>query len=188
MGHREAAEVSGSSQLRSEAVPAALHVALAPKPDNLPVCSADLSTLFETQRLVVRRITAEDLEPMYSVYSDADAMRFVGEGTPITREACVRWVGVTLANYEARGYGMSAIALKQGLPIIGFCGLVHPSGQTTPEIKYALSREQWGQGYATETVSAMLGYGMKTLGLARIIATIHADNGALPNGLSRRLV
>jgi len=136
------------------------------------------STLFETQRLLVRQITTDDLEAMYLVYSDPIAMQYVENGNPITRDECQKWVGVTLSNYTSRGYGMSAVTLKTDNSIIGFCGLVHPSGQSTPEIKYALLQAFWKQGYATETVSAMLKYGIEVHGLSRIIATIHSRNTA----------
>ena len=61
-------------------------------------------TLFRTDRLRVRRLEARDLDAMCSVYGDADAMRWVGDAQPLSREACVEWLAVKDRNYATRGY------------------------------------------------------------------------------------
>lgn len=134
--------------------------------------------IFETERLLVRQIDLADLDAMYAVYSDAEAMRWVGEGEPIKREQCEQWILVTQQNYASRGYGMFALLERDSGKIFGFCGLVHPGGQAEPEIKYALRREFWGKGFATEAVSAMLPYGASSFGLTEIIATTAPENTA----------
>jgi hypothetical protein len=45
--------------------------------------------IFETERLQVRRWRASDLPDLWAVHGDADAMRWVGDGQPITEDACV---------------------------------------------------------------------------------------------------
>jgi ribosomal-protein-alanine N-acetyltransferase len=125
-----------------------------------------------------RQISAADVPDMYAVYSDADAMRWVGDGQPITWEECVRWVDVTLNNYRTRGYGMSALIDRTTGATIGFIGLVHPGGQSEVEIKYALLRQFWGSGLATEAVAGMIGYAASELGITHIIATIAPENTA----------
>ena len=90
----------------------------------------------------------------------------------------MRWVEVTENNYARRGYGMSALVLRESGAVIGFCGLVHPGGQDEAEIKYALVRDHWGQGLATEAVGAMLAYGVQAFELSRVIATIYPENRA----------
>ncbi|MGE5336446.1 MAG: GNAT family N-acetyltransferase [Gemmatimonadota bacterium] len=132
--------------------------------------------LFETNHLIVRRITADDLDAMCAVYGDVDAMRWVADGTGLGRDGCARWTEKTLRNYATRGYGMSALVLKEGGTVIGFCGLVHADGRIVPEIKYALRREYWGRGLASEAARGMLEYGSRAFGLRKIIATTDPDN------------
>lgn len=103
-------------------------------------------------------------------------MRWVGDGEPLDEEGCRKWIGITHNNYCKRGYGMSALVLRKTDEVVGFCGLVHPGNQPDAEIKYALKREFWGQGYATEAVKGMLTYGQQEMNLARIIATIAPEN------------
>lgn len=134
--------------------------------------------LFDTPRLRVRRIGPGDAQAMLAVYGDAEAMHWVGDGRPLAREQCDEWIGVTLRNYATRGYGMVAIVEKDSGQTIGFCGLVHPGGQPDAEIKYALRRDRWGRGLATEAAHALLAWGAVTFGLREVIATTAPENKA----------
>jgi len=134
--------------------------------------------LFETSRLYVRQPQSSDIDALYAIYGDADAMRWVGDGQPLVRSQCEEWLAVTQHNYATRGYGMFTIVERQSHAIIGFCGLVHPGGQAKVEIKYALHREFWGKGFASEAASALLKYGASAYGLQHVIATTAPENKA----------
>lgn len=132
--------------------------------------------LFETERIICRRLLPSDIDEMYAVYSDADAMRWVDDGQPIQMDECSQWLVVTQNNYELRGYGMSTLVSREDGAVIGFCGLVHPDNQHEVEIKYALHRRFWGAGLATEAVKAMLEYGRREFQISEVIATVASAN------------
>lgn len=134
--------------------------------------------MFQTKRLAIRRWQDADLSILAEVYGDADAMRWVGDGQPLTEADCSRWLAVTRANYERRGYGMYAAEELSSSNVVGFCGIVHPGDQVEPEIKYAFRRAHWGRGLATEAVGGLLAYGRDTLGLMGFIASIAPENVA----------
>lgn len=134
------------------------------------------TVVFRSERLLCRRWIPEDFGPLLAVYSDAEAMRWIGDGKPITRSECEEWFRVTDANYAKRGYGMFALVELASGSVIGFAGLVHPGGQPEPEIKYALLRSHWGRGLASELVPHLLAYGAEAHGLQRIIATVAPGN------------
>ena len=141
--------------------------------------------VFETERLICRRWRSEDLDSIFAVYSDPAGARFVGDGTPITREQCEQWLEVTAKNYERYGYGMFALEESSTGEVIGFCGIVHPGGQREAEIKYAFLRSYWGRGLASEVVPRLLEYGAKEHGLASIIATVDDGNVASQRVLAK---
>ena len=143
-------------------------------------------SLFETERLAVRRLRRGDLEAMLAVYGDADAMRWVGDGSVLSRDDALRWLDVTERNVAARGYGMCALTLRGSREIVGFCGLVHPGGQSEAEIKYALARAHWGRGLASEAVRGMLAWGARSFGLRHVIATTAPANTA-SHGVLRKV-
>ena len=97
---------------------------------------------------------------------------------PLTLEQCREWLEVTERNYAQRGYGMFTLEDRSSGGVVGFCGLVHPGGQPEPEVKYAFKRRVWGQGLASEAIPALLAFGHRAFGLARIIATVAPDHGA----------
>ncbi|MBC8143149.1 MAG: GNAT family N-acetyltransferase [Armatimonadetes bacterium] len=141
--------------------------------------------LFETSRLFARPLTVEHEDALYAVYGDADAMRWVGDGEPLDRVLCHKWVEVTHNNYAVRGYGMMALVERATDEVIGFCGIVHPDGQENPELKYALKREFWGRGLATEAARGALVWGAETFGLPRIMATVALEHLASQNVLRK---
>ena len=83
-------------------------------------------TIFKSQRLIGRRWIPEDFETLLAVYSDREAMRWVGDGEPITRDECQAWFQVTESNYAKRGYGMFTLVERETGAVVGFAGLVHP--------------------------------------------------------------
>lgn len=141
-----------------------------------PAKSAQGTLLFVTPRLACRQLTAADEDELYAVYSDPEAMKYVDDGQPISREETRQWIEVTQANYARRGYGMSALELKESGEIVGFMGLVHPKDQVEPELKYALKRAFWGQGLATEAADGMLRFGLTSKGMRYVIATTAPAN------------
>jgi RimJ/RimL family protein N-acetyltransferase len=133
--------------------------------------------LFETERLIAPRLLAEDAEAMAAIYGDVEAMRYVGDGEPLSVEGCRHWVEVTDRNFASRGYGMVAFVARDSDEIVGCGGIVHPGQQPEAEVKYAFRRDQWGRGYATEAVGALLAYARNSWHVGRVIATTHPENG-----------
>jgi len=140
---------------------------------------------FQTNRLLVRRWTAGDLPDLLHVYGDAEAMRWVNDGQPMSEVQGLQWLEVTASNYRTRGYGMFAVVLRSSGSVIGVCGLVHPGGQAEAEVKYAFAREHWGMGFATEVVEALLAFAAGTHGLREIIATVAPANLASQRVLAK---
>ena len=134
--------------------------------------------VFDTPRLRVRRWRDADLPDLMAVYGDADAMKWVGDGRPITLEECQQWLEVTRTNYARRGYGMFAVQWRDQPGVLGFCGIVHPGGQVQAEVKYAYRRSCWGQGIASEALVGLLAYGGQRHGIGHFIATTAPENTA----------
>jgi RimJ/RimL family protein N-acetyltransferase len=135
-------------------------------------------TVFETERLLVRRWRESELPNLMAVYGDDGAMKWVGDGQPITEVECERWILVTNRNYEKHGYGLFAVELKYDPGVIGFCGIVHAGGQEEAEVKYADLRRMWGLGIATEAMTGLMRYAARVHGIRRIVATTAPEDAA----------
>jgi DNA-3-methyladenine glycosylase II len=133
-------------------------------------------TVFLSPRLRCRHWRPDDLTVILEVYGDADAMRWVGDGSPLLPGEARRWLDVTAANYERRGYGMFALEDRATGRVVGFAGLVHPDDQREAEVKYAFARDVWGRGLATEAVERLLACARTDFGLDEVIATVAPEN------------
>ncbi len=157
----------------------------------LPPSPADAPTVFVSPRLRCRHWVAADRDALLEVYADAGAMRYVGDGTPLSEADADRWLDVTARNYARRGYGMFALEDRATGELVGFAGLVHPGDQPEAEVKYALARAWWGRGLATEAVRHLLEAAEARYGLTDVIATVAPAHAASQRvlakaGLTRR--
>ena len=141
--------------------------------------------VIETKRLLIRKITQTDLDDLYSICSDAELMKFVGDGKPLSKQQTQKWIDVTLSNYASKGFGMYGVIDKEIDTFIGYCGLVFSSDVNDNELIYALSKEYWGRGLATELAKLMVEFGFSTLHVDCIYASIDPENKASEKILSK---
>lgn len=134
-------------------------------------------TILETNRTRIRRIVESDFDEMMVVYGDLELMKYVGDSTALSEEDGRKWIEITLANYEKRGYGLFLVEDLEGR-CIGFAGISHPGGQEEAEIKYTFKKSVWGKGIATEVVGGLTNHALKVWNLPLIIATIDPANTA----------
>jgi len=122
-------------------------------------------SVFETERLVVRRLRPDDLDDFAALTGDPEIMRSMDDGKPLSREQTRTWTEVSEANYRSRGYGCFAVTAKPEDRMIGFCGFAFPPDRPgIVEVIYAFAPSCWGSGYATEAVRATLAYAPRTGG------------------------
>ena len=132
-----------------------------------------------TQRLTIRLLQEDDLDALYRIYGDPEAMRYIGStGLARSREQTARNLTQFIADREKHGHGLWATDLRESGEMIGMCGLIPVEG-TGPEVEvvYVLEQAAWGKGYATEMARACLEAGFGPFGLERIIALAYPENG-----------
>jgi RimJ/RimL family protein N-acetyltransferase len=154
-------------------------------PPALAAVASDAPSVFLSPRLRCRHWAAGDRAALLAVYGDADAMRWVGDGSVLTEAEADRWLEITARNYARRGYGMFALEERATGETVGFAGLVHPGDQAEAEVKYALGRAWWGRGLATEAVRYLLEAAAARYGLGEAIATVAPANAASQRVLAK---
>ncbi len=130
----------------------------------------------ETPRLTIRGFETSDANALFTICSDPEVNRFVGDGKPLTLEQCQKWIEVSNANYLHHNYGAMAVIENSSMNFIGYCGLVFGDDKTTPEIIYGFTKNTWGKGYATEAAQRMLEHGFLTVTLEKVLATAYPEN------------
>ena len=132
----------------------------------------------ETERLLLRRFTPEDLDALARIAADPEVMRYIGSGRPMSRAETETALLSIIEGCERRGYGRWALIHKPGGELIGYCGLTLLDETVGVELAYLLDRAYWRNGLAAEAVAACLRHGFERLRLEKISAITHSGNAA----------
>lgn len=130
--------------------------------------------MFETERLFLRKMTADDIEPIFAMRSDADVMRFIRE--PQERTEALNWIKLVSSRWQKDKIGFCSLFLKSTNQFVGWCGLWELKETGEIEVGYALHKEFWGRGFAVEASEAFLRYGFTELNLPKIVACANPNN------------
>jgi [ribosomal protein S5]-alanine N-acetyltransferase len=155
--------------------------------------------VLETERLILRHLTMDDLDALAAIYGDPDVRRYFPEGVLVRDEAKEELEWIIDVYYGRYGFGLWATLDKGNGELIGRCGLIpwtilptptgelalggtgeHPVGPEGSEVEvaYLLAKRSWGRGLATEAATAIVEYGFEQLGLERLICLIDPENRA----------
>ncbi len=130
-----------------------------------------MSTI-HTERLIMRRWTAEDSAPFAAINADPEVVACLPG--PLTRAESDRFVERLEAHFDEHGFGLWALEIVGGPSLIGYAGLLRTGfdAHFTPavEIGWRLARSMWGHGYATEAARAALDYGFDVAELDEIVS------------------
>lgn len=160
-----------------------------------------LDDTLESERLLLRRITRDDL-PFYArIHADPDVARYLAHGNPRTLEETTHWLESVIAAYGELQLGQIAVTRKSDGALLGRCGVSHlemeadaqadgtyighyypahaPEGKkhvVQHELGYTLDRAAWGNGYAREAVRVMWSYLSARRPDLVVVSLIHPEN------------
>src|SRR3990170_4115466 len=127
-----------------------------------------------TPRLILRPPRAEDLDAWCEMMLDEPTARFIGGVMP--RSLCWRQLMTMIGAWHAQGFAMFSVIEKQSGRWIGRLGPWRPEGWPGDEIGWAIARNYWGRGYASEGASAATNWAFDNLGWTEIIHSIAPAN------------
>ena len=152
---------------------------------------ADQTLWLATDRLALRRFTADDLDWLAALYQDPDVTRYLGGVKSRAQTEAMLDTRILRYYDEHPGLGIWMTIERATGERAGFHLLNHIRGESIIQVGYALARPAWGKGYATEMATAVLRYGFADLELPRIAGMTSRENHAsqrvlLKIGLERR--
>jgi ribosomal-protein-alanine N-acetyltransferase len=131
----------------------------------------------KTPRLEIREIEPGDLSAVHACVSDPFVARWFPWGPNTegeTRAFLERAIhAATVPHRES--FVLAVVVLGGGL--VGVCFLDRSKGREF-ELGYYLRRDQWGQGFATESVKAVVSFAVSELGAHRVLARVDPGNPA----------
>jgi RimJ/RimL family protein N-acetyltransferase len=133
-----------------------------------------MQIFLETERLVLRRFTPNDIDNLVELDSDPDVMHFITGGRPTSRDDIQNQVLPAFLDFHERfaGYGFWAAVEKSTEQFLGWFHLRPAEGAQPGEVElgYRLRRSAWGKGYATEGSRALVHKAFAELGVRRVVA------------------
>jgi len=134
----------------------------------------------ETDRLLLRRFTPDDVDLLHELDSDPEVLRYVTGGPPTPRDTIRDDILPAFLGYYARsdGYGFWAALERSSGAFLGWFHFRPAPGSPPdePELGYRLRRAAWGHGYGTEVSRALIDHGFGALGVRRVVASAAAEN------------
>jgi RimJ/RimL family protein N-acetyltransferase len=139
---------------------------------------AEPAVTLETERLRLRMFRDDDLDAYARIVADPEVMRYLGDGQPLDRVGAWRQMAWILGHWSLRGYGLWAVEERATGQLVGRIGFINPEGWPGFELGWALGREHWGKGYATEGARRALAYAFRELRRDHVISLIYPANTA----------
>ncbi len=136
--------------------------------------------MIETERLLLREFTIDDLDELAALRADPEVMKYIGVQD---REKVLQRLSYYISLYGSHGFGAWGVVHKEQQKLIGWCGLMYLENSPEVEVGYGVAKAYWGQGLVTEAAAASLRYGFERAGLKRIVAVALPENTA-----SRRIM
>ena len=133
--------------------------------------------VLETDRLILRWISADDAPFILELLNDPGWLRFIGDRGVRTTDAAREYIlKGPVAMVERLGFGLYLTERKSdGVPL-GICGLIKRDSLDDVDIGFAFLPQFTAIGYATEAATATMAYGKNTFGLKRIVGITSRDN------------
>jgi ribosomal-protein-alanine N-acetyltransferase len=131
----------------------------------------------ETDRLLLRRITLDDAQAVFAYASDPLVPVYMPWEQHQSIAETYEYLAHVLDRYRQGWPGPWGIVHKGDGRLIGTCAYGSWEREhRRAEIGYVLHRSYWGQGYMTEAVRAIVGFGFTSMGLNRIEARCEVAN------------
>ena len=131
-------------------------------------------TVLKTERLVLRPFRLTDVDDVVAYANDEEWQRFLLPlPYPYERVHAEQYIAkAVLTDWDVRP--ILAVVLDGN--VIGGINLRIDKRSQTAELGYSISREHWGNGFATEAARAVVGWGFETYDLAKISSQANIGN------------
>jgi len=133
-----------------------------------------VQVFLETERLLLRTFTLDDVDNLVELNSDPDVMHYLTGGRLIPRDEIESTELPRFIAYYQDGlrYGFWAVIEKSTGDFLGWLHFRPREGTSPdqPELGYRLRKSAWGKGYATEGSRALIHKGFTEQGVQRVTA------------------
>ena len=132
--------------------------------------------ILETERLLVRETTVEDVDAFYRIYSEPSITQYTDNLYPDPedeRQYARDYIEKMYTFYE---FGVWTVVEKKSGEVIGRAGISYREGFDLPELGFVIGVPWQGRGYAHEVCSAILDYVREQFDFQEVQALVEPEN------------
>lgn len=134
-------------------------------------------TLFETERMKIRRFTMDDRDLAGVFLKDPEVMYAWEHG--FSDDEVSEWLRKNLSRYAERGYGWLCADDKRTGENVGAMGLLYNesiNGAAGWELGYIVNKKFWGKGYAAEGAAGCIKHAFEVIGAEKVFSQMRVNN------------
>jgi len=140
-----------------------------------------ITLLLETERLILRELEYTDQSDLFEMDSDPQVHLYIENNPVKSIDEITKVIATLKKQYAENGIARWAVVDKVTNECIGWAGLKYfreylNNHVNFYELGYRFKRKHWGKGFATESSTAILDYGFKTLNVDKIYAITDPKN------------
>jgi RimJ/RimL family protein N-acetyltransferase len=149
-----------------------------------------MENIIETERLLLRKIVADDEQGMFELDNNPEVHRYLGNRSISTIDEARSVIKFIQQQYIDNGIGRWAVVEKGTNTFIGWAGFKLIKNIVNGyvdyyDIGYRLIKKYWRRGFATEAAMACLDYGFDKMDLETIYGMADVGNTASKNVLEK---
>lgn len=135
--------------------------------------------ILTTERLTFHTWTQSDLEDAMALWGDPKVMALLDKRGGLKKSQVEERLAVEMDRQEKLGMSYWRVVNRLDGTFVGCCGIrPYDRRELGIEIGFHVVSAQWGKGYATEAARRVIAYAFDTLGLPKLFAGHHPQNGA----------
>lgn len=136
--------------------------------------------ILTTERLVLRHLEPDDLEPLYALYCDPEMREFYPDGTRTLAETKEELDWFLNGHPRHPELGLWAAIDRASGAFLGRCGLLPWTidGTSEVELAFMIDKRRGREGLATEAARGIIQYAKSQLHLQRLICLVTPGNVA----------
>ncbi len=131
----------------------------------------------ETDRILLRPFTEDDVAAVFAFGSNSEINRYTGDENLKKLDHALDIIRNTwFKDYETYGYGRLAVFHKAEKKVIGFAGIKYLPELEETDLGFRFLPQYWGMGIATEVSIAILKHSFVNFPLNQIIGIAMKEN------------
>ena len=140
----------------------------------------------QTPRLILRPLAPPDADAVFAMRSDPAVQRYGSHAAWTDPQLAIDYIERNIREMAAGAHIQLAVVRRADAAVIGTVTLYALDAQCRrADAGYALLVSEWGQGYASEAVTALLDWGFEHLDLNRVEADVDPRNAPSARLLER---